>query len=209
MPADLHRPAVVVASTSLLLAAIWICASARAIAQQPAAPAAFESCPAAYVIGPEDVLDISVWGNGDLTRTVVVRPDGKISIPLLNDIQTAGLTPMALRDRLTKALAEYLPSPVVSVIVREVHSFKVTVIGEVKAPGRYEVKDRPTVLDVLAMAGGLNEFAARNRIVVMRQEAAGRRQIPFPYSRVAPKGAGRANASSNFCLQPGDIILVP
>ena len=179
-----------------------------AFAQTPAPPAV-AACPAAYVIGPEDVLDVSVWGNTDLTRTVPVRPDGKISIPLLNDVQAAGLTPMALRERLVKGLEEYVPSPVVSVIVREVHSFKVTVIGQVKTPGRYEVKDRPTVLDVLAMAGGLTEFAARDRIVIMRQESAGRRRLPFPYSQVASNAAKRAAVPDNFCVQPGDIIVVP
>jgi len=90
-----------------------------------------------YRIGPEDVLDISVWNNTAISRTVPVRPDGKISLPLLNDVQAAGLTPMQLRDVLNKKLAEYLPTPEVSVIVREVHSFKVSVIGEVKRPGRH------------------------------------------------------------------------
>src|SRR5919198_4229453 len=102
----------------------------RLAAQDSSTPV--QGCPAAYVIGPEDVLDISVWGNTDLTRTVPVRPDGKISIPLLNDVQAAGLTPMALRERLVKGLHDYLPGAVVSVIVREVHSFKGTVIGQVK-----------------------------------------------------------------------------
>jgi len=211
MTADRRTPALL-AATSIVAIALSASASARAAAQSLAMPPIVQSCPAAYVIGPEDVLDVSVWGNPDLTRTVPVRPDGKISIPLLNDVQAAGLTPMALRERLMKALDEYLPSPVVSVIVREVHSFKVTVIGQVKTPGRYEVKDRPTVLDVLAMAGGLNEFAARNRIVVLRQEPAGTRQIPFPYSRLASKntaGTTGATGQENFCLQPGDIILVP
>src|SRR6266516_2638912 len=114
-----------------------------------------------YRIGPEDVLDVAVWNNTDITRTVPVRPDGKISLPLLNDVEAAGLTPMQLRERLTHSLAGYIPAPTVSVIVREVHSFKVTVIGEVKTPGRYELKSRSTVLDVLAMAGGLTQFAAR------------------------------------------------
>src|SRR5713226_7645572 len=115
---------------------------------------------AEYLIGPEDVLDIAVWNNTDISRTVPVRPDGKISLPLLNDVQAAGLTPMQLRDVLIKLLTSYIPTPEVSVIIREVHSFKVSVIGEVKTPGRHELKSGATVLDVLAMAGGLGEFAA-------------------------------------------------
>jgi len=103
-----------------------------------------------YRIGPEDVLDIGVWNNTTISRTVPVRPDGKISLPLLNDVQASGLTPMQLRDVLAKKLAEYVPAPEVSVIVREVRSLRVSVIGEIKPPGRYELKSRATVLDVLA-----------------------------------------------------------
>src|SRR6266704_1780811 len=85
-----------------------------------------------YTIGPDDVLDVAVWNNTAISRTVPVRPDGKISLPLVNDVQAAGLTPMQLKDVVTKKLAEYVPTPEVSVIIREVHSFKVSVIGEVK-----------------------------------------------------------------------------
>src|SRR2546427_12925127 len=114
-----------------------------------------------YRIGPEDVLDISVWNNASISRTVPVRPDGKISLPLLNDMQAAGLTPMQLREILNKKLAEYTPTPEVSVIVREVHSFKVSVIGEVKRPGRHELKSRATVVDALARAAGVGDVASR------------------------------------------------
>src|SRR2546426_691193 len=123
-----------------------------------------------YEIGPEDVLDIAVWNNTAISRTVPVRPDGKISLPLLNDVQAAGFTPMLLRNVLIKKLAEYIPAPEVSVIVREVHSIKVSVIGEVKKPGRHELKSRATVLDALAMAEGLGEFAARGRIIILRPD---------------------------------------
>jgi len=182
----------------------------RAAAQQPTPPPA--QAPeldqtqdsSDYRIGPEDVLDISVWNNAAISRTVPVRPDGKVSLPLVNDIQAAGLTPMQLRSALIKKLAEYVPSPEVSVIVREVHSFKVSVIGEVKRTGRHELKGRATVLDVLALAEGFGEFAARGRIVVIRQDG---RQILFNYNKVvSSNGAG---ARENFLLQPGDIIVVP
>jgi polysaccharide biosynthesis/export protein len=172
-----------------------------------------EGCQAKYVIGPEDVLDISVWSNQELTRTVPVRPDGKISLPLLNDIQAAGLTPMDLRETLTKGLTQYIPKPSVSVLVREIHSFKVTVLGQVKTPGRYELKGRATVLDVLAMAGGLNEFAARNRILVLRNDGGAERQIRFPYDKLTSRPSNGASAKdggdTNFCVQPGDVVVVP
>jgi polysaccharide export outer membrane protein len=175
-------------------------AAATAHAQPPASGV----CPGAYVIGLEDVLDVAVWGNPDLTRTVPVRPDGKISLPLLNDITAAGLSPMELRDALTGALTEYMPQPSVSVVVREIHSVKVSVIGEVKTAGRYELKDRATVLDVLAMAGGVTEFAARNRIVILRQGATGTERIPVPYDKLTAK-----SRATNVCVRPGDVVFVP
>src|SRR4051812_36253848 len=168
-----------------------------------------QGCPAAYLIGPEDVLDISVWKNTDISRTVPVRPDGKISLPLLNDVQAAGLSPMQLRDTLTKALAAFIPEPAVSVLVHEIHSFKVTVIGQVKTPGRYELKDRATVLDVLALAGGPTEYAARGRIAVVRHDQGSPVQIPFPYDRLMAKAGSRSDNPENFCVKPGDVILVP
>ena len=177
------------------------------------APSQADRCPAKYVIGPEDVLDVAVWNNAEMTRTVPVRPDGKISVPLLNDVQAAGFTPMELRDHLIDALTEYIPAATVSVLVREIHSVKVTVIGQVKTPGRYELKDRATVLDILAMAGGLTEYAARGRIVVLRNEGPTTRQIPFPYDRLVSKGGSKKGSAiggpENFCVQPGDVILVP
>jgi polysaccharide export outer membrane protein len=182
--------------------------SGWSVAGQQPSPAV-QGCPAAYVIGPEDVLDISVWKNPDISRTVPVRPDGKISLPLLNDVQASGLSPMQLREALTKALTAYIPEPAVSVLVREVHSFKVTVIGQVKTPGRYELKDRATVLDVLALAGGPTDYADRNRIVVRRQDQASNVQIPFPYDRLMTKSGTKADNPDNFCVKPGDVILVP
>jgi polysaccharide export outer membrane protein len=194
----------------LSLTAVLADASARS-AEQP--PVGLEACSAEYTVGPEDVLDIAVWNNTEISRTVPVRPDGKISLPLLNDVQASGFTPMQLRDVLAKSLAEYIAAPNVSVIVREVHSFKVTVIGEVKTPGRFELKGRATVLDVLALAGGLTEFAARARIVVLRQEPSGTRQIPFPYDKLIgknePAGGSKNTGQHNFCMRPGDVILVP
>jgi polysaccharide export outer membrane protein len=200
------HPQIVCLAGGVLLAVALLPVSGYA--QQPAA-----GCPTAYVIGPEDVLDIAVWDSPELTRTVPVRPDGKISLPLLNDVTAAGLTPMQLRETLTKALTEYLPTPAVSVLLREIHSVKVSVIGQVKTPGRYELRDRATVLDVLALAGGLTEYAARGRIVVLRQEPAGTSQIPFPYDRLTAKNRSKngspAGGQENLCVQSGDVVFVP
>jgi polysaccharide biosynthesis/export protein len=158
----------------------------------------------AFRIGPEDVLDVQVWKNAELSRVVPVRPDGMISLPLVNDIRAAGLTPIELRQQITQRLAEFIPSPEVSVIVREVHSVKVAVLGAVKMPGHYEVNSTATVLDLLARAQGLTEFADRGRIVVLRQNGKTTKRIPFNYRKVAD-GAEQ----DNFVVQPGDIIVVP
>ena len=150
----------------------------------------------AYHIGPEDVLDISVWKNADLTR--------KVSLPLVNDVQAAGLTPLELRDVLSRKLEAYMPSPQVSVTVAEVHSFKVSVLGEVPFAGRHVLQSKATVLDALALSGGLKEFAARSRIVVLRPTSKGMQRIPFDYNKVVS-----GDGAENIYLQPGDIILVP
>ncbi|MBI3325780.1 MAG: polysaccharide biosynthesis/export family protein [Nitrospinae bacterium] len=157
-----------------------------------------------YRIGPEDILIISVWKNEELSRTVTVRPDGMISLPLLNDIQAAGLTPMQLRDFLSKRLAEYMPSPEAAVIVGDVRSFKVSVIGEVKTPGRYDLKSRATVLDALAQAGGFTEFASRARVVILRPDGTTMKRIPFNYK----KAISATGQEENFHLQQGDIVVV-
>ncbi len=158
----------------------------------------------AYQIGPEDVLDISVWKNPELSRTVPVRPDGKVSIPLLNDFQAAGLTPSDLRDQLVSRLSDFVPTPEVSVIVREVHSRKVAVVGAVKTAGRYELKSPMTVLEAIALAQGFTDFAARDRIVVLRQIGGTTTRIPFNYRKIAD-----GVEQENFFVQPGDIVVVP
>lgn len=158
-----------------------------------------------YRIGPEDVLYISVWKNESVSRTMPVRPDGKISLPLLDDVQAAGLTPTQLRNVLAKKLREYIPDPEVAVTVQEVRSAKVSVLGEVKTPGRYELKSATTVLDILAQAGGLGEFAARSRIVILRPDGNAMKRILFNYNKVVAAGAEQ----ENFYLEPGDIVLVP
>jgi polysaccharide biosynthesis/export protein len=157
-----------------------------------------------YKIGPEDVLDISVWKNQELSRTVPVRPDGKVSLPLVNDIQAAGLTPSRLRQELTRRLSEYVPSPEVAVIVREVHSAKVSVVGSVRSPGRYEVRSPATVLELIALAQGFTDFASRDRIVVLRQNGTPTTRITFNYRKITD-----GTDQDNFFVQAGDIIVVP
>ena len=171
---------------------------------EPTVPRASE-----YRIGPEDVLAITVWQNVELSRTTPVRPDGKISLPLVNDVQAAGLTLMELRESLVTKLRDFVGSPEVSIILAEMNSFKVSIIGEVKRPERYKLRGPATVLDMLAMAGGFQDWASRDRIVVMRpragQDGSAFERIPFDYKKViAPGGEG-----GNFLVQPDDIIVVP
>jgi polysaccharide export outer membrane protein len=204
---------VVASVLGLMSTAAWAQAPAQVAAptstprpQTAPAPSNGKAQPAAdYQIGPEDLLDIAVWNNQALSRTTPVRPDGKISLPLLNDVQAAGLTPMQLRDVIAKKLVEYMPNPEVSVIVREVNRFKVSVIGEVKKPGRFDFKSKATVLDAIALAGGFNDFAARSRIVILRQDGGGTKRIPVNYNKIV----STASEQDDFYLQPGDVVVVP
>jgi polysaccharide biosynthesis/export protein len=181
--------------TAVLAAAALFVLGARAVVPAPAE----------YRIGPEDVLQVSVWNNEAMSRTAPVRPDGRISLPLLNDVPAAGLTPMELRAELMRRLTEYLPNPEVSVVVTDVHSFKVSVLGQVPKPDRYELKSAATVMDVLAMAGGFGEFAARSRVVVLRTQGGRTERIPFDYDKLRSGDPAQAN----FQLRPGDIVVVP
>jgi polysaccharide biosynthesis/export protein len=158
-----------------------------------------------YRIGPQDLLDIAVWNNKAVSEVVPVRPDGKISLPLLNDVQASGLTPDELRNNITTKLRAYISDPDVSVIVREVHSFKVSVLGQVKTPGRYEFQSPSTVLDAIARAGGLTAFASRNRIIVLRRQDGGLSRIPFRYDDAVSRGGSQ----QNYFVQPDDIVIVP
>jgi polysaccharide biosynthesis/export protein len=186
----------------VLVAALLTCLSVSAAERPKAADA---QTPSGYRIGPEDVLQISVFSNEALSRTVPVRPDGMISLPLLNDVKAAGLTPMELRDSLMKKLVEFVPSPEIAVIVTEVKSFMISVIGQVSKPGRYDLRSSTTIVDALAMAGGLKEFANRSRIVVIRQEGPSQKRLSFDYDKLGET----KNPQENFALRPGDIVMVP
>lgn len=167
------------------------------------APAA-QTVSTGYVIGSDDVLDITVWNNTGLSRTVPVRPDGKISLPLLDDVQAAGVTPKQLKADLTRRLAKFIASPEVSVIVREIRSRKVAVLGEVRKPGRYDVGSRASVLDAIALAGGFNDFARRSKMVILRVEGSTVTRIPCDYDKVVSDGQ-----LETFLLRPGDTLIVP
>jgi len=156
-----------------------------------------------YKIGIDDVLDIAVWNNTTVSRTVPVRPDGKITLPLIHEVQAAGLTPSQLRAALMAKLVEYMPTPELSVIVREVHSNKISVLGEVRKAGRYEITQRATVLDAVALAGGFNDWARRSKLVIMRHDGTAVKRIPVNYNKIV------AEEDDNILLQPGDIVVVP
>ncbi len=177
-------------------------AATRAAVVVPAAPITLASD---YVIGPEDMLLISVWKNESLSRTLPVRPDGKISMPLLHDIQASGLTPMQLRDKIAAALAEFMPNPEVSVSVLEVRSYRVSVLGEVQKPGVLQLRAPTTVLEAIALAGGFRDFASPSKIVIFRKDDGGQTQrLRFNYNR-AVGTAGEENVP----LRSGDVVVVP
>jgi polysaccharide biosynthesis/export protein len=159
-----------------------------------------------YVIGAEDVLAINVWRDKELSRVVPVRPDGKISVPLLNEVQASGLTPEQLQASLSEGLRKYLDHPEVTVIVQEPKSHQFNVVGEVQKAGSYVLGRRLTVLDAIALAGGFKDFAKQKQIYVLRAQPDGSEQrIPFNYKEVIK---GR-NAQQNIPLQPGDTVVVP
>lgn len=161
--------------------------------------------PTDYVIGADDVLTVVFWRDKDMSTDVVVRPDGKITLPLLNDIDAAGSTPEQLRDRIAKASAEFIEDPSVTITVKQINSRKVFITGEVTRPGPYPLTTPTTVLQLIAMAGGLNQFAQRDEIVVMRTENGQALSLPFDYAAVAK----RKKLQQNVLLKPGDVVLVP
>ena len=155
-----------------------------------------------YRIGREDLLDISVWRDGDLSRTVPVRPDGRISLPLIGELEAAGLTARALAQLIGDGLRPFLADPRVVVIVREVHSPRVFVIGEVVRPGAFPLRGRLTVLQALSLAGGLSEFADKKEISVLRGETGARYRVSY-------EALVSGEAGGDFALRSGDTIHVP
>jgi len=163
-----------------------------------------------FFLGPEDVLEVTVWKNADLSGEAIVRPDGYISMPLLGDILAADLTADELAERITYLLTEFMTNPNVSVQVKELNSYFFYVIGEVTSPGKYQVKSYTTVLQGIALTGGFTPFASKNQIKVIRLNKPGEGKalqigIPFNYDEVV-SGKGPLG---NFILQSGDTIVVP
>jgi polysaccharide export outer membrane protein len=157
-----------------------------------------------YIIGPEDVLHIAVWKEADLTATEPVRADGKISLPLLNDVQAAGLTPMQLADVITDKLKKYVASPSVTVVVTAINSKKVYMLGEVSHMGAMTMSPNMTVMQALASAG-INQFANTKKIYVLRTENGKKVKYPVNYRKLI-KGQ---DIDHDYLLQPGDTIVVP
>ena len=158
-----------------------------------------------YVIGPEDVLSIHVWKEDALTRQVPVRSDGKISLPLIDEVQAAGLTPVQLKEKLTLRLKEFMDNPNVSVIVTQANSQKVYVSGEVRTPGVYPLRGETTLLQVIPMAGGFTEWADQKKVLVIRKEGEKDRRIVVNYKKIVSGD----DMGSNIVLKPGDTIIVP
>ena len=165
-----------------------------------------EDPPNAYAIGPGDVLEISVWKNPELTSTVPVRPDGRISVPLLGDVQAAGMTPLALKQTLTDGYKEYVTAPGVSVVVKEIHSRKIYVTGEVATPGVYDLQPRAKLMQALALAGGLTPYA-KGRVVVLRDNRDGKGDRRFEIE-IGSIVSGK-KPQDNLLLMPGDTLVVP
>jgi polysaccharide export outer membrane protein len=195
---------------TVLLAAV--AGMAHGQAQQPerapgAAAAAVTgvNTPPGFVIGPDDVLSIVYWREKDLSADVVVRPDGMISLPLLNEIKAEGLTPEQLRQLLTTAAAKFVEEPTVSIVVKAINSRKVYVNGQVGKPGPYALSGPMTVLQLIATAGGVAEYAKKSKILIIRNDAGKTVALPFNYEEVME---GK-RLQQNIELRPGDTIIVP
>ena len=200
---------------SLIAAAVPVQAQQAASDKPPAAQAAAADSNAAaqkaatqdpnYIIGAQDVLDVSVWKEQDVSRVVPVRPDGKISLPLLNDVQAAGLTPSQLAAQITVALKKYVTSPQVTVIVTTINSQRIYIIGEVARPGAFPMLPGMNVLQGLSSAGGFTQFAKTKGIYVLRMEDGKQQKYPVNYKEVV---SGK-HPEQDILLKAGDTIVVP
>ena len=186
--------------------------ASTAPATPPAQPPAVDSAaqkgvvpPAGYVIGTEDQLSIVFWREKDLSADVMVRPDGKISIPLLNDVDAAGLTPEELRQRLMTQAQRLVEDANVTVIVRQINSRRVYITGQVARPGPYPLAGPTTVLQLIAIAGGVLEYADAEEILIMRNEKGTPSNFRFNYKEVIRQ----KNLKQNIELRPGDTVVVP
>jgi polysaccharide biosynthesis/export protein len=195
--------------TAALLALIVVGAQAPDLAAVRQKTQAQRAVSETYRIGPHDVLDVSVWNNDKLSRTVPVRPDGLISLPLLQDVQAAGLTATELAQQIRDKLSQYVESPEVAVIVSEVNSYTFSVMGHVREPGRFPLRGKVSVVDALAEAGGFTDFASPAKMFVIRASAATKggttQRIPYNYRSLVL----HAKRQTPLFLQPGDVVVVP
>ena len=158
-----------------------------------------------YILGPEDVIEVLVWREDDLSKEVTIRPDGKVSLPLIGDIQAAGLTTEYLKETITKRLKEFIDNPTVSVIVAQINSMRIFIQGEVMTPGVYQLRNYTTVLQAISLAGGFNEWAKRKKIIIIREVEGVRWRIPVDYEKII---SGK-DIDQNIILERGDTIIVP
>lgn len=200
-----------VVSVGVICAALTGPAAARQVAQAPksansggAVAPAGATVPPGYVIGADDVLSIAFWRDKELSADVVVRPDGKISLPLLNDVHAVGYTPEQLSAVLKQAATKFIADPDATVIVKEIRSRKVFVLGEVGKPGAVALNVEMNVLQLIASVGGLLEYADKENILIVRNEGGSERRFRFNYDDVI-KGK---NVKQNILLQPGDTVVV-
>ena len=209
----------ITALVACLLVTAWVAAqtapaetASEAKLVQPAAQpapvieAATKAHDDTFVIGNDDVLNINVWKEPDVSRSIPVRSDGKISLPLAGEIQAAGRTPLALEREIAGKLQNYISEPEVTVMVTQINSQKFNILGQVARPGTFSLTNAPTVLDAIALSGGFRDFAKKKSIYVLRQNPNGSEsRIPFNYKEVI-KGK---NPVQNIKLQPHDTIVVP
>jgi polysaccharide export outer membrane protein len=195
----------ILAALLLVVAAadtLWGSEAKKPDAQVPVGAVTAE---AGYLVGPGDVLDISVWKEEALTKTVVVLPDGKITFPLIGEIAAAGRTVADIKEDVKFQIKKYAPGEVVSVEVKQVNSMVIYVIGRVNSPGRFQLNTSINVLQALSIAGGLNPFAKRNDIRIFRQAGTATRILNFRYDEVADG----EKLDQNITLMRGDVIVVP
>lgn len=166
-------------------------------------PVATTSNQSEYRLGPEDVIEVFVWKEPELATTVVVRPDGRISLPLADELVASGKTAVELQQEITARLSKYVNQPVVNVMVKQVNSLKISVLGEVRRPDVYKIKNRVTVLDAIAMAGGFTDLARPNKVILLRNTAAGPQRIKLNIKELVADG----NATP-FYLQTLDTVYV-
>jgi len=203
------RTGLVAASTCLLMSSgLSAQTGSGGAAAQPSQNADTAAKPHddSFVIGNDDVLAINVWKEPDISRSIPVRSDGKISLPLVGEVQAAGRTPLKLEVEIASRLKNYISEPEVTVIVQQINSQKFNILGQVNKPGTFVIANSPTVLDAIALAGGFRDFAKQKSIYILRQNADGTQtRIPFNYKEVV-KGQ---NPAQNIKIQPRDTIVVP